>query len=214
MKKMVAFIKQEALEKAREIQVKADEEFNIEKGKLVRQEAINVEAVFQRKIKQAEVQRRIATSNHINKSRLKVLQVRQEMLEELFTEARAQLQNISKDEHKYGLLLKDLLLQGFYSLMEPEVTVFCRAVDLNSVTSAIATATTAYKAETGMDVRATIANNRLPASSAGGVTLLAQGGKIKVENTLESRMAILEDQMLPQIRVLLFGHSENRTFFN
>jgi V-type H+-transporting ATPase subunit E len=31
MKKMVAFIKQEAMEKAREIQVKADEEFAIEK---------------------------------------------------------------------------------------------------------------------------------------------------------------------------------------
>jgi hypothetical protein len=31
MKKMVSFIKQEAMEKAREIQVKADEEFAIEK---------------------------------------------------------------------------------------------------------------------------------------------------------------------------------------
>ncbi|KAJ2322728.1 V-ATPase V1 sector subunit E, partial [Coemansia sp. RSA 2681] len=34
MNKMVAFIRQEALEKAREIKVKADEEFNIEKAKL------------------------------------------------------------------------------------------------------------------------------------------------------------------------------------
>lgn len=41
MSKMVSFIKQEALEKAREIKVKADEEFNIEKAKLVRQETVN-----------------------------------------------------------------------------------------------------------------------------------------------------------------------------
>lgn len=40
MNKMVSFIKQEALEKAREIKVKADEEFNIEKAKLVRQETV------------------------------------------------------------------------------------------------------------------------------------------------------------------------------
>jgi len=104
----VSFIKQEALEKAREIKVKvgspymflyytfipreqhvywhvlllkADEEFNIEKvcegllppvhfaiflllkcvlqAKIVRQESLNIEATFERKIKQAEVQKRM-----------------------------------------------------------------------------------------------------------------------------------------------------------
>ena len=35
---MTAFIKQEAMEKAREIEIKANEEFEIEKSKLVRQE--------------------------------------------------------------------------------------------------------------------------------------------------------------------------------
>lgn len=55
MKKMVAFIKQEAMEKAREIQVKADEEFAIEKAKIVRQEAINIDATYEKKTKQAEV---------------------------------------------------------------------------------------------------------------------------------------------------------------
>jgi len=215
MKKMIEFIKQEAFEKAREIQVKADEEFNIEKGKLVRQEALNVEAIFDRKIKQAEVQKRIATSNHINKSRLKVLQARQEMLEQLYTETREQLQQISKDKAKYDKLLRDLVLQGFYSLMEPEVMVTCRAADKDCVAKAIDGAAQVYKAEAGSDVNATIdTSNPLPASSAGGVVLSAQAGKVRVDNTLEARLAILEEQMLPQIRVLLFGHSANRKFFN
>lgn len=56
---MVAFIMQEAGEKCREIQVKADEEFNIEKAKLVQQETLAVEQLFERKIKQAEVRRRM-----------------------------------------------------------------------------------------------------------------------------------------------------------
>lgn len=51
----VAFIKQEAVEKAREIQIKADEEFAIEKGKIVRQEAINIDAQYDKKKKQALV---------------------------------------------------------------------------------------------------------------------------------------------------------------
>jgi V-type H+-transporting ATPase subunit E len=215
MKKMIEFIRQEAFEKAREIQVKADEEFNIEKGKLVRQEALNVEAIFDRKIKQAEVQRRIATSNHINKSRLKVLQAREEMLEQLYAESREQLQQISQDNSKYAELLRDLVLQGFYSLMEPEVVVVCRAADKDKVTKAIDDAAQIYKSEVGSDVKATVdTNNPLPASCSGGVVLQAQGGRIKVDNTLEARLAILEEKMLPQIRVLLFGHSANRRFFN
>ena len=59
MKKMVAFIKQEAVEKAREIQIKADEEFAIEKAKIVRQEAINIDSQYEKKIKQAEVSQKM-----------------------------------------------------------------------------------------------------------------------------------------------------------
>ena len=66
----VAFISQEAREKAREIQVKADEEFAIEKvglypcgleeraeyqAKIVRQESQAIDAQYEKKRKQAEV---------------------------------------------------------------------------------------------------------------------------------------------------------------
>jgi V-type H+-transporting ATPase subunit E len=59
MRKMVAFISQEAMEKAREIRVKADEEFNIEKAKLVRTEAVAIENVFAKKVKQSSIQRKM-----------------------------------------------------------------------------------------------------------------------------------------------------------
>ncbi len=55
----VSFIKQEANEKAREIKIKADEEFNIEKAKIVRQETIAIEAFYQKKAKQAEIQKKM-----------------------------------------------------------------------------------------------------------------------------------------------------------
>lgn len=81
MKKMVSFIKQEAMEKAREIQVKADEEFAIEKvslrisvgrncglmegyvwcaqAKIVRSEAQNIESTYEKKRKQATVSQKM-----------------------------------------------------------------------------------------------------------------------------------------------------------
>lgn len=64
LKKMVAFIRQEAVEKAREIQVKADEEFAIEKAKIVRQEGMNLDAQYEKKMKQVEVSQKMYVFSH------------------------------------------------------------------------------------------------------------------------------------------------------
>ncbi|KAI8920353.1 ATPase, V1/A1 complex, subunit E [Powellomyces hirtus] len=215
MGKMVSFIKQEALEKARELKVKADEEFNIEKAKIVRQETVAIEAFYQKKQKQAEVQRKIAQSNHINKCRLKVLQARQQVLTELLAETKGQLVNISNDRSKYEGLLKDLLLQGFYQLMEKEVKVNCRQKDNDIVKQAIGEANIQFEKEFGYKVKAEIDDaNPLPESSAGGVVVGAHEGRIRVSNTLESRLELLSEHMLPDIRILLFGPSMTRKFYN
>ncbi|KAI9101204.1 ATPase, V1/A1 complex, subunit E [Phlyctochytrium arcticum] len=215
MNKMVSFIKQEALEKAREVKVKADEEFNIEKAKIVRQETIAIEAFYQKKMKQAEIQRKIAQSNHVNKCRLKVLQARQQVLNELTAEARNRLPKISADREKYQKLLNELLLQGFYMLMEPKITVNCRKVDVEAVKQAIEHAKPIYAKEGGINAQVTIdGENPLPEKSAGGVVISAHDGRIRVNNTLETRLDLLAEQMLPDIRVLLFGPSENRKFYH
>src|SRR5271163_3571815 len=62
LRKMTAFIRQEALEKAREIQLKADEEFAIEKSKLVREETASIDASYEKKFKQAGMSQQITRS--------------------------------------------------------------------------------------------------------------------------------------------------------
>lgn len=59
MKKMVTFILQEANEKAKEIRIKADEEFNIEKAKLVRQETTSIESNYIKKLNQVDVKKKM-----------------------------------------------------------------------------------------------------------------------------------------------------------
>lgn len=56
---MVSFIEQEAAEKANEILVKAEEEFNIEKGRIVQQEKLKVMSLYEKKEKQVETQRKM-----------------------------------------------------------------------------------------------------------------------------------------------------------
>ncbi|KAF9357382.1 V-ATPase V1 sector subunit E [Mortierella sp. AD094] len=214
MRKMVAFIKQEALEKAREIKVKADEEFNIEKAKLVRQEAINIDAAFQRKVKQADVQRRIAQSNNINKSRMTLLLARQQMLDDLFSEARSKLFEVTKDAAKYEKFLSDALVQAFFRLLEPTVTVQLRKADKATIEKLLPDVKARYEDATKQKITVELLDDYLPADSAGGVIVAGNGGKTKCNNTPEARLAILEESMLPDVRNMLFGQSPNRKFFN
>jgi V-type H+-transporting ATPase subunit E len=59
VRKMTAFILQEANEKAVEIRVRADEEYNMEKAKIYRQEKQLIEETFTRKLKQAGLKRKV-----------------------------------------------------------------------------------------------------------------------------------------------------------
>lgn len=122
LKRMVAFIKQEALEKSREIHIKvhpntgiqliqADEEFAIEKAKLVRQETSHIDTQYESKYKHASMAQQITTSNITNKSRLRILSARQEVLDSIFEDARKRLPEIQKDQKKYATLLTNLILE-------------------------------------------------------------------------------------------------------
>merc|ERR1711970_1687637 len=78
---MIAFIQNESQEKVDEIHAKADEEFQIEKGRLVNQQRVKIIDHYTRKEKQLEQQKRLQQSKFINDGRLKVLKAR----ESLFT---------------------------------------------------------------------------------------------------------------------------------
>ena len=50
------------MEKARELKVKADEEFAIEKAKLVKQEQLAIDAQYEKKLKGAQVSQKMWAS--------------------------------------------------------------------------------------------------------------------------------------------------------
>lgn len=152
LKKMTAFINQEALEKAKEIQIKADEEFAIEKSKLVRQETSSIDSQYAKKHKQASMSQQITRSTLANKTRLKVLSARQELLDELFEKARDKLASYSEDKAKYEDMCKGLILEGLYALNEDKVKVRARKADYDIVKKAIGSARKEYKEKLGEEV--------------------------------------------------------------
>merc|ERR1712000_459288 len=123
---MVAFINQEAEEKASEIIAKAKEDTSILRAQLQNAGKRKIQKEFDQKQKAIEVQRKIAYSNELNQSRLSVLKTREECVQKILTEALDQLGSVSQPGPEYEALLKKLLIQGLMKIGENDVTVACR----------------------------------------------------------------------------------------
>lgn len=95
----------------------------------------------------------ITKSTVSNKSRLRILSARQELLDNLFEEASKKLKDASKDKKKYQTILKNLLLEGAYALNEPTLAVSARKADYDIVKNAIDEAQKQYKKTVGKDVK-------------------------------------------------------------
>ena len=108
----------------------------------------------------------ITRSTVANKSRLKVLSARQELLDDLFERSRTKLGSVTKDKKKYAELLKNLILEGLYPMNESRVQVRAKKSDFDQVKSAMEAAQKEYKSKTGKDVKLELdESNPLPDDS-------------------------------------------------
>ncbi|XP_023209302.1 V-type proton ATPase subunit E 1 isoform X2 [Xiphophorus maculatus] len=213
IKHMVAFIEQEANERVEEILAKGEEEFNIEKGRLVQTHRVKIMDYYEKKEKQIEQHKKIQMSQLKNQARLKVLMARDDM--DLLNEARKRIADIVKDPDRYAKLLEGLVLQGFYQLLEPKVTIRCRQQDVDVVQAAVNKNISIYKETVKSNITVRVDQDHfLPSDICGGIEVYNSNGKIKVSNTLESRLDLVAQQMMPEIREILFGSNPNRKFLD
>uniref|UniRef100_A0A069DQB6 Putative vacuolar atp synthase subunit e n=1 Tax=Panstrongylus megistus TaxID=65343 RepID=A0A069DQB6_9HEMI len=215
IKHMMAFIEQEANEKAEEIDAKAEEEFNLEKGTLVQNQRLKIMEYYERKEKQVELQKKIQSSNMLNQARLKVLKKREDHVRSVLDEARRRLVKSVSNVSLYREIMEKLILQALYQLLETDVTVRAREADQELVNDLFPSILVKYKETTGKNLTLRLdSENFLPAETCGGAELTSSGGRIKISNTLESRLDLIAQQLVPQIRNALFGKNENRKFLD
>ena len=97
-----------------------------------------------------------AQSTLTNKSRLKLLQQREEHLQDLFSTARASIEALAADEGRYAQFLEGVIVQGYLNLLEPEVTVHARGKDTAVVERAASAAAEQYAQISGRTVAPTV----------------------------------------------------------
>jgi V-type H+-transporting ATPase subunit E len=220
IQQMVRFIRQEADEKASEISVSAEEEFNIEKLQLVEAEKKKIRQEYERKEKQVEVRKKIEYSMQLNASRIKVLQAQDDLVNKMKEDAMKELLRVSHNHHEYKNLLKELIVQGLLRLKEPAVLLRCRKEDHHHVESVLHSAKNEYASKANVHEPEIIVDHSVylpPAPSddddahghfcSGGVVLASRDGKIVCENTLDARLEVVFRKKLPEIRKLLFGQN-------
>ncbi|KAG4187666.1 hypothetical protein ERO13_A08G115566v2 [Gossypium hirsutum] len=224
IQQMVRFIRQEAEEKANEISVSAEEEFNIEKLQLVEAEKKKIRQEYEKKEKQVEIRKKIEYSMQLNASRIKVLQAQDGVVNAMKESASKDLLNVSHDHHVYKRLLKDLIVQSLVRLKEPGVLLRCRKEDLHLVESVLDSAKEEYASKVNVHPPEIIVDDvHLPPGPShhhgffhhhaeahgpfcsGGVVIASRDGKIVFENTLDARLDVAFNKKLPEIRKWLFG---------
>uniref|UniRef100_A0A2K5ZHA9 ATPase H+ transporting V1 subunit E1 n=1 Tax=Mandrillus leucophaeus TaxID=9568 RepID=A0A2K5ZHA9_MANLE len=152
---------------------KAEEEFNIEKGRLVQTQRLKIMEYYEKKEKQIEQQKKIQMSNPMNHARLKILRARDDLITDLLNEAKRRLSKVVKDTTRYQVLLDGLLL-------EHQMIVHCRKQDFPLVKAAVQKAIPMYKIATKNNVDVQIdQESYLPEDIAGGVEIYNGDHKIK-----------------------------------
>lgn len=217
LKQMTDFIRQEAVEKAAEIEAAAAEEFQIEKLQLVEAEKKRIRLEFERNEKQGDIKKKIEYSKQLNASRLEVLQAQDDLAMSMLEAAGKELLYITRDHHVYKNLLRIFIVQSLLRLKEPAVILRCRKEDRELVESVLDSAKNEYADKANIYPPEIMVDRNVylpPAPShyeahglscSGGVVLASRDGKIVCENTLDARLEVVFRKKLPEIRRSLLG---------
>jgi V-type H+-transporting ATPase subunit E len=215
---MIKFIQDEAKGKVGELEAQAQQAYAIEKQKVLEEMKQKANKEHQAAMKKIETQRAISRSTSINKARLQKVAERSKYLDQTVLGVQAELSKLTANPQKYKELLTKLIAQGCLKLLEPEVSVRCRAVDKNIVESCLNDAESLYiktlKSEVGVVKPFKLKVDPVPLnpppsanivnSCLGGVILVCHGGLITVDNTLDTRLKLVVEQDKPSIRRALF----------
>eukprot|EP00558_Chaetoceros_sp_UNC1202_P011044 CAMPEP_0197247716 /NCGR_PEP_ID=MMETSP1429-20130617/31414_1 /TAXON_ID=49237 /ORGANISM="Chaetoceros sp., Strain UNC1202" /LENGTH=221 /DNA_ID=CAMNT_0042708695 /DNA_START=120 /DNA_END=785 /DNA_ORIENTATION=+ len=212
IRQMVNFILQEAHEKANEIRVKTEHDFNLEKQTLVHEAKLAIQEEFAKKEKDREVQERIARSAEIGECNVKKMRMRDELLQQLLADAATKLGVLARGQN-YPQLLQKLIVQGLIKIEENDIVVYCRPDDSVTVSQVLPDAIAEYveimERESGIKLSPNVTLNdneakNLPDSTHGGICLTAVAGKIVCDNTMAARLELVYEELLPSIRAILF----------
>jgi len=199
------FILHEAREKADEIDAKAEQDYTVEKQRLVEDEKLLIKREYDRKKSNVELETKIANATETNKNKLLVLAAASGQVEDTFKATLDALKAVPKSTGYKELVVK-LIEEGIAALSLNQVKVQCRSEDKAVVQQAIQAIKGDVKItldDTDLKVDTTVIN--IDNTCIGGVLVTSEDGKVVVSQTLNARLQVVYDTALPVLKPQLFN---------
>lgn len=136
-------------------------------------------------------------------------------MQTIFEGVKSSVSSLKADKQKYTTVLENLILEILLMMMAETVRIEHLSSDEELVKPAGDKALERFREESGRECKIEYAAELAEdGKNAGGVVGTTMTGRIRIDNTLEARLRILEEKMLPEIRQDLFGPNKNRRFNN
>eukprot|EP00658_Telonema_sp_P-2_P059183 TRINITY_DN4791_c0_g1_i5.p1 TRINITY_DN4791_c0_g1~~TRINITY_DN4791_c0_g1_i5.p1 ORF type:complete len:217 (+),score=105.81 TRINITY_DN4791_c0_g1_i5:26-676(+) len=202
---MIDFIEREAHEKAEELDQAAQEEYDVEKMRLVEAEKAKIRTGLEKKKKQVEIDRRVASAHHSKKQRIRLMEERGKVLDDLKDVCKSKILGIVQDAKQYKVLMATLINQSVAAIQD-DCLVQCASEDEAIVKALFSEAQAEYTKNTGNKVSITMSADKLNREETwGGVIVRSADGRITCNNTLVARMSHCFEEQLPRIRFNLLN---------
>ena len=207
-------------EKANELYIKTEHDFSLEKQVKVHDAKLKIQKEAAERQKAADTQRRIQRSVVSSEVRVRKMVARDQMVQKVKVQTKERLASqATRDPNAYAGMLLKLIVQGLIKLNESRVEVQCREMDAKLVQGVADKAARQYEqmildaCKERVKVEVVLSQKPLPGpangsgapSCSGGVKLLARGGRIVCDNTLDSRLNIAFEDLMPVVRKMLFS---------
>ncbi|XP_073980335.1 V-type proton ATPase subunit E-like [Rhodnius prolixus] len=205
VERMIAFMDKEGEERRKEMFEKADEEYNIQIGYMLRTERAKLSNWYKKKEDAVVMSRKVAGSVARNEARLSLLRYRVLLVDNLYKEIRDTVLNNINDINKRRTILGDLLFQGLCMMVEKRVGLRVCKQDVSTIKGILATVQKDYEKLSTLTVDIVLDDkNYLSDDKLLGVFLSARRGRISVENTIASRIEQIRTTFAPGLRKILF----------
>ena len=215
------FMIQEAHEKAFEIKVTSQRLFEKEKKNIVKEGIKRVDENVDKSRRELQTELNINRSTKVNKSRMKKMNARNDLMKNLVQETLTYLEEefANPESDEYREVIKKLIMQGLIKLLEPKVLIKCREKDLDMINGLIEEVQNEYaelmQAETERDeytveihvIEDNFIKEDTPAGKCGGIVLCSEDKLIVCSNTLNERLSLCYEESLPELRKKLFPNT-------
>jgi len=164
-------------------------DISIESQEIIRTAQSEAEGVKRRYL--SEVRHRLKLKEQEEKSKI---------LTQVLDDVRKRIFNITEDAAKYESLLVSLIEKGVRELALDKATIHLNATDMKRFQNEKLESEVARKAGQGIKLEW----SKNPVEVVGGAVVSSLDGRIRIVNTLEGRLAALEQRMLTEAGRLLF----------